>query len=128
MNNQYRTNLGFIVMLLLLTQTGSATTYNVNPGESIQVAINGATYGDTVAVAAGTYHERITLKNGVRIIGAGASLIILDSQSAGTVVTAIDCDSNTLLEGFTITNGLGNMGGGMVKHTMIFYGELIVSG
>ncbi|MHC4573324.1 MAG: hypothetical protein ACYS76_04215 [Planctomycetota bacterium] len=48
-----------------------ATTYYVNPGESIQAAIDSASYGETVQVAAGTYVENITLKNGVKVLGAG---------------------------------------------------------
>ncbi|MCP4712808.1 MAG: hypothetical protein GY869_29625, partial [Planctomycetes bacterium] len=107
----------FVVTLVMLGMVCGAwgqTTYNVIPGHSIQAAIDGAVYGDTVSVAAGTYLERIMLKNGVAVLGAGEVLTVLDGQTGGTVVTAIDCgDPNTVLAGFTITNGLSVAGGGM---------------
>jgi len=90
-----------------------ATTYYVNPGQSIQTAIDSASYLDTVQVAAGTYAENITLKNGVALVGAGAASTIID-PNGGTVVTAIGCDPNTRLTGFTITGAAGSTyGGGM---------------
>lgn len=90
-----------------------ATTYYVNPGQSIQTAIDSASYLDTVEVAAGTYAENITLKSGVALIGAGASSTTID-PNGGTVVTASGCDPNTRLTGFTITGAAGSAyGGGM---------------
>ena len=63
----------FLVVLTvgLCSSLQAQTIYYVNPGESIQDAIDGAVSGDTVQLAAGTYYERITLKNGVAVIGAG---------------------------------------------------------
>jgi parallel beta-helix repeat protein len=71
----------------------------------IQDAIDVASYGDTVQVAEGTYTENITLKNGVAVIGAGAENCIIDGNLNGSVVTSNSCDPNTVLDGFTITNG-----------------------
>ncbi|MHC4105964.1 MAG: right-handed parallel beta-helix repeat-containing protein, partial [Planctomycetota bacterium] len=88
-----------------------ATIYNVNPGDSIQDAIDSASYFDTVQVAAGTYVENITLKNGVALIGAGAATTTIDPND-GTVVMADLCDPNTRLSGFTITGGTGSIRGG----------------
>ncbi|MCP4707607.1 MAG: hypothetical protein GY869_03195, partial [Planctomycetes bacterium] len=103
-----------VVMVGMVSGAFGQTTYVVNPGESIQVAIDGAVYGDTVSVAEGTYPERITLKNGVAVVGAGADLTTINGEALGTVVTAVDCDPNTVLEGFTITNGQSlTSGGGM---------------
>ena len=91
-----------------------ATTYYVNPGESIQAAIDGASYGDTVEVSAGTYWELITLKNGVVLIGASQLTTTIYGFNGGTVVITNGCDPNTVLEGFTITEGLTTeYGGGM---------------
>jgi len=90
-----------------------ATTYYVNPGESIQTAIDSASYLDTVQVAAGTYIENITLKNGVALVGAGAASTTIDPND-GTVIMAAGCDPNTRLSGFTITGAAGaTYGGGM---------------
>jgi parallel beta-helix repeat protein/predicted outer membrane repeat protein len=87
---------------------------------TIQAGINAAVAGDTVQVAAGTFYEHISLKDGVAVIGAGASVTAIDGGGSGTVVTATNAGSGTRLEGFTVTNGSptsydGNpgIGGGM---------------
>lgn len=102
-----------VILVLMLAASVVADTHHVNSGESIQFAIDSASYGDTVEVAAGTYHERITLKNGVAVIGAGAQATIINGDAGGSVVTSNGCDPNTLLQGFTITNGAAPKGGGM---------------
>jgi len=101
-----------------------AATLHVPSSEylTIQAAIDAAVREDTVQVAAGTYTERITMKSGVIIRGAGAGdnpLIhsIIDGGGTGTVVTAEDVDSTARLEGFKITNGSGNSSGGMFIYT-----------
>ncbi|MHC4624711.1 MAG: hypothetical protein ACYS4W_12505, partial [Planctomycetota bacterium] len=107
---------GFLLAVVFISY-GSfpvmATTYYVNPGESIQAAIDSASYGETVQVAAGTYVENITLKNGVKVLGAGPLSTTIDGAFSGSVVTSTGCDPNTILEGFTIANGTGtNVGSG----------------
>jgi hypothetical protein len=84
---------------------------------TIQYGIDAAASsgGGTVHVAAGTYQELITLKNGVDVLGAGAVNTIIDGQALGTVVTAQSIVSGTRLDGFTITNGSAiQYGSGMV--------------
>jgi parallel beta-helix repeat protein len=94
------------------TMTAQAVTRYV-PDEylTIQAAIDAAVYGDTVQVGAGTYFENITLANGVRLIGEVVGVdpnnTIIDANNSGSVVTSLDCDPNTVLEGFTLTNGKG---------------------
>ena len=108
-----------IVQVLLVSISFSADIY-VNPGESIQAAIDAAVYGDTVHVAAGTYVEAITLKNGVAVIGVDRNTTIIDGNDF-TAVRSDNCDTNTVLEGFTITDGFGTfidnvpVGGGMLN-------------
>ena len=115
-------NLNIIVAVCVLMMTlavpAGAVTHYVDPNGSadftrIQAGIDSAFYGDTVEVAAGTYHELITLTNGVAVIGAGAGITIIDGDAGGSVVTSNGCDANTVLEGFTITDGLAANGGGM---------------
>lgn len=102
----------FMLALAVVVPVGADTFY-VSPGESIQAAINGASYGDIIEVAAGTYHERITFKNGVAVIGTGAAITIINGDAGGSVVVSSGCDVNTVLEGFTITGGSASDGGGM---------------
>jgi hypothetical protein len=78
-----------------------------NPYHTIQMGIDASAVGDTIMVARGTYHERITLKSEVALKGAGADVTTIDGDAGGSVVTAIDVDANTSITGFTITNGTG---------------------
>lgn len=78
---------------------------------TIQAGIDVAVYGDTVDVAAGTYVENITLKDGVAVIGAGPVDTTIDGNQNGSVVTSVSCGPDTLLDGFTITNGTGTIDG-----------------
>ena len=64
----------------------SAATLNVCPSctyTTIQSAITVSSAGDTINVAAGTYHENINIDKQLEIIGAGSSTIITQS-SAGS--------------------------------------------
>jgi len=96
---------------------GSNTSPYETPAKaaySIQDAITVAAAGDKVHVAAGTYNELITLKNGVEVLGAGQEATTIDGTSlTGPVVTATGVTSATKLDGFTITNGSANYGAGM---------------
>ena len=89
------------------------TGTQVDPFCTIQSGIDAASSGDTVQVAAGTYYENITMKSGVVIQGAGQGVSIIDGGGSGSVVTAISVDSAAMLDGFTITGGLSDFGGGM---------------
>lgn len=58
----------------------AATVRVVTPGQSIQAAVDAASPGDTISVAAGTYHESITItKDNITLRGAG-------SGAGGTVL------------------------------------------
>jgi predicted outer membrane repeat protein len=82
--------------------------------KTIQEAINAAKPGDTVQVAAGTYHENVKMKDGVNLIGAGADVTTIDGDSKGSCVTAEYIKSETKLAGFTITDGKALEGGGVL--------------
>ncbi|MFA5367678.1 MAG: hypothetical protein WC333_07360, partial [Dehalococcoidia bacterium] len=81
-----------------------------------------AVSGSTVHVAAGTYYENIVLKDGGELLGAGSDTTIIDGMQSGSVVTANNVGNNTVLDGFTITNGSGTggslyrLGGGMYNN------------
>jgi hypothetical protein len=91
---------------------------------SIQDAIDDASPGDVINVAAGTYYESITLRDGVQVLGAGADVTTIDGSTARGgepayhVVVGAD---NAVLDGFTVTGGnanggvIDNFGGGMLN-------------
>jgi nitrous oxidase accessory protein NosD len=55
---------------------GRRHTHYVRPHGNIQQAINKASPGDTIIVAAGTYAEQLTIsKDGIKLIGKGAVLV-----------------------------------------------------
>ncbi len=88
---------------------------------TIQAGIDAAVCGDEVWVAAGTYAERLTHKSGVRLYGGFEGdedtrderdflncISEIDGQTRGAVVTVpTGADLSTLIDGFTITNGIG---------------------
>lgn len=84
---------------------------------TIQAAINAATSGDTVLVAAGTYsgtgNQNILLKSGVVIQAAEADVTIIDCQGKSRAVWSNYPDSTAKLDGFTITGGYALLGGGI---------------
>lgn len=98
-----------------------------NAKRTVQAGINAASAGQQVWVKAGTYNERITLKNGVRVFGGFAGTetarlqrdlytyeSVLHGQSGGTVVNVPTGTNNgTVLDGFTITGGSSGSGAGI---------------
>ncbi|SVC56680.1 uncharacterized protein METZ01_LOCUS309534, partial [marine metagenome] len=87
--------------------TGSGTL--ASPLSSIQTAINAATVGDTVSVAAGTYTENLVFggKN-LSLIGADSSNTIIDGDSVSQVINLKNGeDSTTVIKNFTLRNGIG---------------------
>jgi parallel beta-helix repeat protein len=105
--------LSLAVVALPMAGTVEATVINV-PADypTIQQAVDNATADDTINVAAGTYNETITLKDGVEILGAGADVTTIDGGGSGRVVTGYNVSSTTKLDGFTITNGNATGDGG----------------
>ena len=149
MTAQYRqsiTTYSIFVLTLLLSTLAGADVFYVVPGgagtgdgsswtnaeDSIQDAVDAATNGDELWVAAGTYTATtdpvVTMKEGVAIYGGFAGTeITRNARDWESNLTSIDGQStrrcvnganNATLDGFTITRGYSAAyGGGMLNHS-----------
>ena len=88
------------------TSTGynDGHTWGYDAFNCIQDGIDVVKASATVHVRAGTYLENVKLRNGIKLIGEGADVTVIDGNHEGAVVSASYCDSNTILEDFTIQN------------------------
>jgi parallel beta-helix repeat protein/predicted outer membrane repeat protein len=104
------------VLLAVLTWPAGADTHYVGPGDSIQAAINAADNDDEIEVFDGWYSGNINFNGkAVRLYSLnGPWSTTIDGAWSSSVVTCNSGEgSNTILEGFTITNGNSYNGGGM---------------
>lgn len=104
--------------LILFPVITSATVLNV-PADfaSIQEAIASAVDNDTVLVAPGTYVENLDFEGKSIVVTSseGPEVTIIDGNNSGRCVTFVHSeDENTVLQGFTLTNGFHNEKGSAV--------------
>ena len=95
-------------------QSAAAATLCVRPNgthgcyASIQEAVNDAAPGDTIRVAAGTYHEGVTIGLPLSLVGAGATSTIIDAKSQPSGINVDGMDNPGLagvsISGFTVEN------------------------
>lgn len=91
--------------------TGTAAAPYCTIADALAVAVA----GDVIRIAPGTYNERISVANNIRLVGdAGAAATIIDGGAAGTVLT-IEATASAVVEGLTITNGAGESAGVLVE-------------
>jgi len=107
----------FLGLLLVVASIAQAAILRVPEDyASIQAAINAAVDGDTVLVNNGTYYENIDFLGKAITVQSvnGASSTTIDGNANGTVVSFVSGETpNSVLDGFTITNGTGWSGGGI---------------
>jgi parallel beta-helix repeat protein len=109
-----------LIIFLLLPLCASADTHYVSPygadiypytswinaADSIQKAIDVASYGDTVRVGAGAYKELITMIPGIALIGAGMDSCMIDGRrTVPANYTMIRGADSSTIEGFHLRGG-----------------------
>ena len=98
---------GIPIILLVVTalavdaRTASAAMVRVGSGERIAAAIAAASPGDSIVVAAGTYHEHgLIVDKPIALIGQGNPVI--DAQERGEIITITV--AGCTISGFTLRN------------------------
>lgn len=106
-----------------------------SPCETIQYAVDQASGGDTIAVAAGTYAEQLTIDKGVTLLGPNAGVdpnagsrgaeAIVDGGGATAIkpeAAGIAIDGFTVAataSGFPIYTGIGDIDGLRIAHNIV---------
>lgn len=117
MTPQVHRQLYLLLILAALTPAARAQTTIHVPADqpTIQQAIDAASNGDSVLVAAGTYLERLDFKGKAITLTSeqGPAGTIIDGAQVGSVLTFQTSETpNTKVIGFTIQNGNGSFGSG----------------
>ena len=110
----------------------------VNPGDSLQAAVDSVADGGLIVLKKGTWHEKVRINKSVNIIGSGPKRTIIsgDIDDHGVNASVVNLsrygpssDTFVSLTGMTITNGNANYGGGIFngKCTLILT-EIDVTG
>ena len=97
---------GMIVTYGSVTMNARAANHIVEPGGSIQDAIDSAAPGDTIYVWAGVYYENIVVNKTLTIIGNSSSDTTINGGGSGSVVTLEANGVN--ITGFEITGSGGS--------------------
>jgi parallel beta-helix repeat protein len=98
--------IGSFGMITKRIPTAAASTIIRVPNDypTIQGAVDAATPGDTILVANGTYHERVTLyKDGLSLLGENPKATIIDSDFTDQPIWITG--NNIYLGGFTMRYG-----------------------
>ncbi|UCD74923.1 MAG: right-handed parallel beta-helix repeat-containing protein [Phycisphaerales bacterium] len=114
--NSWVTALAAVCLSALGTGSALADEIHVYEGESIQAAIDVALGGDEVIVHPGTYVENIDLLGKAITVRSsdGSDVTTIQAQVNGPIVSCLNDEGpDTLIEGFTITGGSAQGGGGL---------------
>ena len=92
----------FSLAALVFISCASATTYYVNPGDSIQAAVDAARPGDTIIVRDGVYIENVNVYKGLTILAEnGSDSTIVQAANSSDHVFEVTADYITI-SGFTV--------------------------
>lgn len=104
------------VIMAAVVLPASATVYTIDPGDSVQAAIDGAVSGDTIVLNPGTYSG-----NGMTITakdltfraadGHGPTDTIIDGMSAAPRIITVTDASSLNIENLNLRNGRAGNGG-----------------
>lgn len=92
------------LILLSIPWTALSVAETVQaPGDfpSIQEAIDAAQPGDTVHIAAGEYHEQITIKNGITLEGGSSETVIVSLSAEDGHVLIVQNAEEVIVRGVT---------------------------
>lgn len=112
--------------LIVLGTIQGATIYVPDDYPSIQEAVFWANAGDTVIVRPGTYKGTIDfLGQAITVTSeSGPEVTVIDGTNEGSVVSFVNSEGpDTLLEGFTLTNGSGTVVSGYLYGGGIYCSE-----
>ena len=101
------TALAAVAGFFQLLQPVQAADLIVNPGESIQAAIDAAGTGDTIIIQAGSYTESFTINKAISLTGVSSDTVILHAEPDQRVITVtnIPLDRMVTISGVTIRDG-----------------------
>jgi hypothetical protein len=99
------------IVFALVGPAQGATIYVPDDYPAIQDAINASMNGDTIIVRPGTFHESIDFlgKSIALRSEKGPELTVINGGGLRVVTFQSSEDANTVLDGFTITNGDGGI-------------------
>ena len=106
------------VIILLSSPLFAAPYYVPDDFTTIQAAIDGSVSGDVILVRSGTYVENIDFHGKAVTLQSlwGPEITTIDGNRAGAVVTANSGETGqTVIDGFTITNGQAASGAGGIS-------------
>ena len=97
-----------IIILFMVAGLAPAATITVEPGESIQAAIDKASPGDIIEVRSGTYEEGVDVNKPLTLIGidSGDGMPVIDSGSIGSAVHLVS--DRCQIIGFRLLNSQGH--------------------
>lgn len=102
----YKSSIITLMVIVVMLSGFAEATISVEPGHSIQAAINAANPGQIIEVQNGTFYERINITKPLTLKGVGNPVI--DAGGIGSAIT-ISANGSTLM-GFTAT-GSGTSAG-----------------